>query len=61
MTGKKTGRGMSRHEAGGKYSDQEPLLYGGEEDHGEGADAPFRWMSTAEGIRIHQFLEQAGT
>ena len=52
---------MSRHEAGGKHSDQESLLYGGEEDHSKGADAPFRWMPTAEGIRIYQFVGQPVT
>ena len=51
-------RGTSNHETGRKYSDKESLLYGREKDHGQGADAPFRRLSAAEGICVHQFLEQ---
>ncbi len=36
----------------------EPLLYGGKKDHGKGADAPFRGLPAAKGIRVHQFMEQ---
>lgn len=35
-----------------------PLLHGGKEDHGQGADAPFRWLPAAESVRLHQFVEQ---
>jgi hypothetical protein len=45
---------MNNRETGGKHPDKEPLLYGRAEDHGEGADAPFRGLPAAEGIRFHQ-------
>ena len=34
------------------------MLYGGEEDYSKGADAPFRWVPTAEGVCIYQFVGQ---
>ena len=49
---------MSEHETGGIDFDKEPLLYGREEDHGQGVDAPFRGLPPAKGIRVYQFLEQ---
>lgn len=60
MAGRKTGRGMSEHEAGGKHSDQEPVLCGRAEDRSQGADAPFRGLPPAEGVRVHPFLGQPG-
>ncbi len=54
-------RGMSEHEAGTEHFNKKSLLYGREEDYGEGTDAPFRGLPTAEGIRIHQQLEQPVT
>ena len=42
MTGqKKTIRRKNEYEIGTEYFDKEPLLYGKEKDHGQGADAPF--------------------
>ena len=38
--------------------DEESLLYGRAEDHGQGADAPFRGLPAAEGVYLHQFMEQ---
>lgn len=58
MTGQR--RGMSEDEIGGKHFDKESLLYGREKDYGKGADAPFRGMPAATGIRIYQQLEQGG-
>ncbi len=52
---------MSEHEAGGKHFDEKSLLHGREKDHGEGADAPFRGLPAAEGVRIHPQLEQPVT
>jgi hypothetical protein len=42
----------------GEYFDEESLLYGGEEDRSEGADASFGRVCPAEGIRFYQFVEQ---
>ena len=47
-------RGTNNHETGGIDYDKEPLLHGREEDHGQGADAPFRGLPAAEGVRFHQ-------
>jgi len=51
---------MSDYEAGTVIFNKKSLLCGGEEDHGKGADAPFRGMPAATGIRIYQQLEQGG-
>lgn len=51
-------RRASNYEVSTEYSDKESLLYGREEDYSQGADAPFRGMPAAEGVRIHQFMEQ---
>ena len=37
---------------------EKSMLYGGEKDYGEGADAPLGGLSPAQGIRVYQFLEQ---
>ena len=60
MTGQRMKRGMSDHETGAVIPDEKSLLYGGEENHGKGADAPFRGMPAATGICIYQQLEQGG-
>ena len=54
MTGQKAGRGTNKHETGRKHPDKEPLLHGGAEDYGQGADAPFRGLPAAKGICIYQ-------
>ena len=54
MTGqKKTIRRKNEYEIGTEYFDKEPLLYGKEKDHGQGADAPFGGMPAAQGIGVH--------
>lgn len=58
MTGQKMKRGISDYETGAVILDEKSLLYGREKNYGKGADAPFRGLSAAEGIRIHQFVEQ---
>lgn len=60
MAVRKTGRGTSEHEDGGELPDEEPLLYGGAEDHGQGTDAAFRGLPPAEGVCVHQQLGQPG-
>ena len=60
MTGRRMKRGMSDYETGTVIFDEKSLLCGGKEDHGKGADAPFRGMPAATGIRIYQQLEQGG-
>lgn len=61
MTGRKQKtaiRRMSDYETGGIDLNEKPLLYGGEENHGQGADAPFRGLPAAEGVCVYQQLEQ---
>ena len=60
MTGRRMERGTSDHEAGAVIFDKKSLLYGREENHGKRADAPFRGMPAATGIRILKQLEQGG-
>ena len=58
---KEAGKGVNDYETGGIDHEKESLLHGREEDHSKGADAPFRGLPAAEGVRIHQFMEQPGT
>lgn len=62
MTGQKgmqmRRRRMMRNEADGEFFDEESLLHDSKKDHGDGTDATFGGLSTAEGICIYQQLEQ---
>ena len=58
---KEAGKGVNDYETGGIDYEEESMLYGREEDYSKRADAPFRGLPAAGGIRIHQFMEQPGT